>query len=298
MLESTKKGYVMVPRQLLHDMIHECPQAAGEQEAFLRVLLYANYKESVYLRNGRKYACARGESLFSYMQWAEILGWSRGRTMRFFKKMFTGGRLVHLDDGLPTHLRIPDYDAWTPRAATLSAPSGTGSAFALPGTGSAFAPSGAGSASALPGMGAAFAPSGMGSVSALPGAGSAFAPSGAGSAFAPSGTGSASASSGMGSASAPFGTGSASASSGMGSASALPPDNGFRNFWEQYHEITRKDKVNPGKARKAWNRLSTAERTAAVENIEIYYCHLTNTLFCLQAVNYLANKAFMNEYEY
>ena len=85
MLETTEKGYVMVPRQLIHDIIRECPEAAGEQEAFLRVLLYANYKESVYRRNGVEYVCARGESLFSYLQWAEILGWSHGRTMRFFK---------------------------------------------------------------------------------------------------------------------------------------------------------------------------------------------------------------------
>ena len=101
MLETTEKGYVMVPRQLIHDIIRECPEAAGEQEAFLRVLLYANYKESVYRRNGVEYVCARGESLFSYLQWAEILGWSRGRTMRFFKRMFACERLVHLDDGLP-----------------------------------------------------------------------------------------------------------------------------------------------------------------------------------------------------
>ena len=68
MLETTEKGYVMVPRQLIHDIIRECPEAAGEQEAFLRVLLYANYKESVYRRNGVEYVCARGESLFSYLQ--------------------------------------------------------------------------------------------------------------------------------------------------------------------------------------------------------------------------------------
>ena len=78
----------MVPRQLIHEIICECPEAAGEQEAFLRVLLYANYKESVYRRNGAEYVCARGESLFSYMQWTEIFGWRRSRTMRFFKKMF------------------------------------------------------------------------------------------------------------------------------------------------------------------------------------------------------------------
>ena len=112
--------------------------------------------------------------LFSYLQWAEILGWSRGRTMRFFKRMFACERLVHLDDGLSTHIRIPDYDVRISRAAKKEPASGT------------------------------------------------------------------------------------------------PSDNGFKAFWEQYHEITRKDKVNPGKARKVWNKLSAGERIAALENIETY----------------------------
>ncbi len=199
-MKVSKKGYVMVPRQLIHDIICECPEAAGEQEAFLRVLLYVNYKESVYRRNGAEYVCARGECLLSYVQWAMILGWSRSRTMRFFRKMFDNGRLVHLEDGHATHIRIPDYDLW---ALCGREKEGT------------------------------------------PGA---------------------------------------------------RRDNGFGDFWEQYHEITRKDRVNPGKARKEWNKLSAGERTAAVENIENYYCHLNHTRFCLQAVNYLSNKAFRNEY--
>ena len=122
--------------------------------------------------------------------------------MRFFKRMFACERLVHLDDGLSTHIRIPDYDVRICRAAKKEPASGTAS------------------------------------------------------------------------------------------------DNGFKAFWEQYHEITRKDKVNPGKARKVWNKLSAGERIAALENIETYYYHLNNTLFCLQAVNYLSHKAFLNEYEY
>lgn len=202
MIEDNRKGYVMVPRQLIHDVIRECPEASGEQEAFLRVLLYANYKDSVYRRNGVEYTCARGESLLSYGQWAEILGWGRCRTMRFFKKMFNEGRLLHLDDGMATHIRIPGYDGWTSRKPQA------------------------------------------------------------------------------------------------GRTPGAPSDNGFGGFWEEYHEITRKDKVNPGKARREWNKLSAGERSAAVENIENYYCHLTNTQFCLQAVNYLSNKAFLNEYEY
>lgn len=203
MIEVSRKGYVMVPRQLIHDAICECPAAPGEKDALLRVLLYANYKESVYRRNGVEYVCARGESLFSYVQWAEILGWTRSRTMRFFRRMLADGQLVHVDDGFPTHIRIPHYDVWAPRS-----------------------------------------------------------------------------------------------SSHKEVAAGTPSDNGFHEFWEQYHEMTRKDKVNPAKARKEWNKLSANERAAALENIENYYIHLTDTKFCLQAVNYLSYKAFLNEYEY
>ena len=202
MIEVSRKGYVMVPRQLIHDTIHECPAATGEKDAFLRVLLYANYKQSIYRKNGVEYVCARGESLFSYVQWAEILGWTRSRTMRFFKRMLDDGQLVRIDDGLPTHIGIPDYDAWAPRQSRKE-----------------------------------------------------------------------------------------------GAADA-PADNGFKDFWDQYHDLTGKNKVNPGKARKEWNKLSADERRLAVEHIEDYYVHLVDTKFCLQAVNYLMNKAFLNEYAY
>ena len=75
-------------------------------------------------------------------------------------------------------------------------------------------------------------------------------------------------------------------------------DREFLDFWDQYHDLTGKSKVNPGKARKEWGKLSANERRLAVEHIEDYYVHLSDTKFCLQAVNYLMNKAFLNEYAY
>ena len=106
----------MVPRQLIHEIICECPEAAGEQEAFLRVLLYANYKESVYRRNGAEYVCARGESLFSYMQWTEIFGWRRSRTMRFFKKCSIANGWCIWTTDIPPISASPIMTLDTPRA--------------------------------------------------------------------------------------------------------------------------------------------------------------------------------------
>ena len=202
MKECNQKGYVMVPRSLLHDAIQEHPEAAGDKEAFLRVLFYVNYQSSVFRKNGVEHLCGRGESLFSYEQWAGLLGWSRNRTRRFFQRLFDEGVAELVPDSIVSHIRIPDYDAW------LSSPA-------------------------------------------------------------------------------------------KSERTAKPiADNGFKNFWDQYHEITLQDKRNICKARREWNKLSAGERIRAVENIENYYMHVENIKFCLRATNYLAYKAFDNEYEY
>lgn len=202
MKEIIQRGYVMVPRTLLHDAIHEHPEASGDKDAFLRVLLYVNYKPSILRRNGVEHACARGESLFSYEQWAGLLGWSRSRTRRFFQRMFDEGVVEQVEDTIPSHIRIPDYEVW------LSGPA-------------------------------------------------------------------------------------------KRERTARPvADDGFGHFWDVFHETTCQNKCNACKARREWGKLSAAERARAVENIEVYYAHLGNTKFCLRAVNYLAYKAFDNEYEY
>lgn len=202
MKECNQKGYVMVPRTLLHDAIQEHPEASGDKDAFLRVLLYVNYRPNVFCKNGMEHHCERGESLFSYEQWAGVLGWSRSRTRRFFQRLFDEGVAEIVPDTIVSHIRIPEYDAW------LAAPAKKDRT-AKPAT-----------------------------------------------------------------------------------------DNGFKNFWDQYHEITLQDKRNVSKARKEWNKLSAGERIRAVENIENYYVHVDDVRFCLRAVNYLAYKAFDNEYEY
>lgn len=202
MQEHNLKGYVMVPRILLHDIIEEHPEASGDNEAFLRVLLNLNYKPAVFRYNGEEHLCNRGESLLSYKQWAHLFGWTRNRIRRFFQRLFDKGVAVIVPNSIISHIRIPGYDAWLSDAAKQDL------------------------------------------------------------------------------------------------EPKLHPENGFRQFWEEFHETTRLDKCNIAKARKEWNKLSIAERERAVANITDYYVHLGNTKYCLHAVNYLAHKAFDNEYGY
>ncbi|ERI84191.1 hypothetical protein HMPREF1981_02500 [Bacteroides pyogenes F0041] len=74
-------------------------------------------------------------------------------------------------------------------------------------------------------------------------------------------------------------------------------DERFRIFWDEYHRITLLPKENIGKAQREWKKLPAKEQKLAIERIEEYYYHLTDTQFTLRACNYLSNKAYLNEYD-
>lgn len=71
----------------------------------------------------------------------------------------------------------------------------------------------------------------------------------------------------------------------------------FLKFWDAYYEVVQLPRKNIGKAEKEWNRLSEEEKELAMENISNYYYSLTDTRFMLQPANYLANKAFLDDFE-
>lgn len=82
--------------------------------------------------------------------------------------------------------------------------------------------------------------------------------------------------------------------------SGLPKTEGidFDGFWKKYHEITQTRKMNVGRARREWKKLSANEQKTAIEHIDEYYDNLKDIKFCMQASTYLSDKAFLNEYEY
>jgi len=108
-------GYIMVSRALLVEIYEDVHEARGDAEAFLRVLTHVNFKDAIGRRNGMNIACARGESVISFSRWASILGWTKPRTRRFFEKHFADGTIEHIPDDCASHIRIPNYDAWTGR---------------------------------------------------------------------------------------------------------------------------------------------------------------------------------------
>lgn len=107
----------MVSRALLLTMYEKQGMAITDEEAFLRVLTHANFRNAIVGYNGVEIPCSRGESVISYMGWADILGWKRGHTRRFFERCIADGLIQQVKDSCPSHIRIPNYDAWTGKPA-------------------------------------------------------------------------------------------------------------------------------------------------------------------------------------
>lgn len=193
-------GYVMIPRALLLKAFEEHHEAEGDVNAFLRVLTYVNYAGTVAKCYHTEITCQRGESVISFRHWSEILGWTIGRTRRFFERQIADGGIEQVAGDCVSHIRIPGYDVWTGKKMT-------------------------------------------------------------------------------------------------GKAGTSTLEEGFRMFWDEYHETTRMSRQNKEETFREWKKMSLKERKLAMENIEEYYYHLRDTKYCRQAAKYLANKLFRNEYE-
>lgn len=112
-------GYVMVSRALLQEICEKKGAACCEEEAFLRVLTNVNFKPAVVFCNGAGVQCARGESVITFMGWADIFGWTRARTRRFFDRCFAAGLIERVPGCCPSHIHVPGYDAWTGQPASI-----------------------------------------------------------------------------------------------------------------------------------------------------------------------------------
>ena len=70
-------------------------------------------------------------------------------------------------------------------------------------------------------------------------------------------------------------------------------DESFDVFWEQYHALTQQPALDIEAARKAWGKLTLAEREEAIGNMEMYLCLLPSIDRARSALNYLLMKSFV-----
>lgn len=196
-----KKGYILFPKVLFEEQLKMNKRASGYCDAFMIVLLHANYSDMTCTIYGRKYECRRGESMIPMTHWAKMFGWGLSKTRNFFEKMYEVHLIEKVDTPSITHIRFPDYDLLVGQK---------------------------------PGKKVRVQADGL----------------------------------------------------------------TFEAFWEKYHDVTQLPKTNIGLARREWKKLTPHERSLSLKNIDEYYDNLRDTKYCLHASSYLANKAFLNEYNY
>lgn len=72
----------------------------------------------------------------------------------------------------------------------------------------------------------------------------------------------------------------------------------FGHFMDVYSEVTHTPRINVGRAQRVWSKLTMHERELALSNIEQYYNNLPDAHYCMQSATYLADKAFLDDYNY
>lgn len=82
----------MLPRTLLSNLIIENSAQMTETQAYVTMLILANYKE---VQNKAK-SCQRGESPISLIEWTKTFGWNEWRTRRFFQ-MLEQNQVIRID---------------------------------------------------------------------------------------------------------------------------------------------------------------------------------------------------------
>lgn len=113
---TTDHGYLTISKDLLRKLNDNNREQEGELEAFLKILLKANYSETVYNGHQSKpIICKRGESIRTYKSWSRILNWSKSKTFRFFQQLKDNGWIEIIPHDTNTsalHIRIIDYEKW------------------------------------------------------------------------------------------------------------------------------------------------------------------------------------------
>lgn len=199
--DALTSGYVLIPKKLLIKVLNQREKECSYAEAFLTMLTRVNYMDTTMYIRGHKITCHRGQSFLSFTSWAELFGWKRGKTRRFFDKMEKEDMVRVIKTSLTniSCIEVVNYDLWTNK-------------------------------------------------------------------FTEDWT-----------------------------KRKSKTDQSFKEFWDEFHEVTQTPKKDIEAARRAWTKLSEKERKQAKENIYPYYMGLDNIRFVKRACNYLRDKSFLDE---
>ena len=106
-------GYVKLHRKIQHSSLwQEKPFSRGQ--AFMDIVLLANYKDGFIRARGIKVPIKRGQLGWSEIALADRWGWSRGKVRRFLAELETDTSLAITRDNKTTVITVCNYDIYNP----------------------------------------------------------------------------------------------------------------------------------------------------------------------------------------
>lgn len=110
--DALTKGYILVPKQMVEQLMCHSNDPLSELEAWLVLLTTVNYKDLTCRMGEREYVCKRGESLHSTLYWSSRFRWPRSTTRYFFARLQRQNLIRLIPHPCTTHLQIVDYELW------------------------------------------------------------------------------------------------------------------------------------------------------------------------------------------
>lgn len=94
MKQTKNQGYIVVSRKAFDVRINDVKNVKTFEEGWIRLLTLVNYSDAEVNLGNLKTICHEGESVRQIKSWAAYFGWSRYRTVQFFRRLIALG-LIH-----------------------------------------------------------------------------------------------------------------------------------------------------------------------------------------------------------
>lgn len=116
----SRPGWIKIWNQTLDSDFWTIDQAFSYRDAFIHVLLSANYKQGITNRNGHTMTIQRGQWLTSIRKLGAAFRWDKHKVYQWLKFMETCGMITSQSVQFGTLLTVVNYDKYQNGADTVT----------------------------------------------------------------------------------------------------------------------------------------------------------------------------------
>ena len=122
-MKDDSNGWVKIHRKITDDPMY-FSETFTRMQAWIDMILLANYSEGFFYIRGNKVTVNRGQIGYSQESLAKRWKWSRGKVRRFLKQLENDGKIVQQKSSVITLISIVNYDAYQSDGTTDSTTDG------------------------------------------------------------------------------------------------------------------------------------------------------------------------------